>query len=294
MKKLTYGLVIFTFILFLGLTFSYNPLMAKSTDEFDEGKDIFLNILTVNKEQYKIVKQIAGEKHNIQYLFENRKEIEEFKVNASFLDNILNMDLFIYNGFGYESWINDIIDISKSSKVSLINASRGIRPILSELKEESKENPYYLLGFNEYKIALHNIKTSLQEKDTKNRNYYEENYNNAIKELGEFLSYKKEELKQYSDYYIFTDTDNFDYLFKELGIEVKKIKANDVSSLNYNNYNEKTKFIFVYDKEENNLDEITKNTDLDFNYIALVTEGKDNILLSNVTQLIELIKNKTN
>ena len=43
MKKLTYALVIFTSILFLGLTFSYNPLMANPTDEFDEDFFKYIN-----------------------------------------------------------------------------------------------------------------------------------------------------------------------------------------------------------------------------------------------------------
>ena len=52
MKKLAYILIVFTSILFFGLTFSYNPLMANPTDELDKEKDTYLNILTVNKEIY--------------------------------------------------------------------------------------------------------------------------------------------------------------------------------------------------------------------------------------------------
>ena len=173
MKKLTYALVIFTFILFLGLTFSYNPLMANPTDVLDKEKDVYLNILTVNKEIYKMTKALVGNKHNVEYLFNNEKEVKEFKISDNVIDNILNMDLFIYNGLGYEPWINDIVDSAKNSNVGIINMSRGIRTITKDLSVGYEENPYYLLGFNEYKIALYNIKTALQERDIKNRNYYE-------------------------------------------------------------------------------------------------------------------------
>ena len=80
MKRLTYALVIFTSILFLGLTFSYNPLMANPTDELDEQKDIFLNILTVNKEQYKMVKSLVGDKHSVEYLLNTEKDIDRKSV----------------------------------------------------------------------------------------------------------------------------------------------------------------------------------------------------------------------
>ena len=100
MKKLTYILVIFTSILFLGLTFSYNPLMANTTDELDEKKEIYLNILTVNKDIYDMTKLIVGEKHNVEYLFKNEKEMATFKVTDAVLNNVNNKDLLLDNGLG--------------------------------------------------------------------------------------------------------------------------------------------------------------------------------------------------
>ena len=255
MKKLTYALVIFTSILFLGLTFSYNPLMANPTDEFDEEKETFLNILTVNKEQYKITKALVGNKHNVEYLFSNESDMESFEVSDNVKSNILNMDLFIYNGLGYEAWINDVIDSAKNSSIGIINMSRGIRAITRELSDENKENPYYLLGFNEYKIALYNIKTALQERDIINRNYYEENYNTIIEDLDEFLTNSKEELNKHKDYLIVTDSDKFDYLFKDLGIQVKKIKNNEEIK-NIANEIKNSKIIFIHDNKLGSLDDL--------------------------------------
>lgn len=290
MKKLTYALVIFTSILFLGLTFSYNPLMANPTDEFDEEKDVYLNILTVNKEIYKMTRALAGNKHNVEYLFNSEKEVKEFNVNDNVIDNILNMDLFIYNGLGYEPWINKVVDSSKNSSVGVINMSRGIRTISKSLSEGYEENPYYLLGFNEYKIALYNIKTALQERDIKNRNYYENNYNNLVKELDEFLSKSKEEMKLYKDYNIVTNTDKFDYLFRELGIQASKIKDNKEEI----NESEIDKVIFIYDKDNENLDDLKNKMKSEYTYVGLSSDEDTDILTKNVTDIIEAIKNKSN
>ena len=290
MKKLTYALVIFTFILFLGLTFSYNPLMANPTDVLDKEKDVYLNILTVNKEIYKMTKALVGNKHNVEYLFNNEKEVKEFKISDNVIDNILNMDLFIYNGLGYEPWINDIVDSAKNSNVGIINMSRGIRTITKDLSVGYEENPYYLLGFNEYKIALYNIKTALQERDIKNRNYYEENYNKLVKELDEFLSKSKEEIKLYEDYSIVTNTDKFDYLLRELGLQAIKIKDNeediDVSKVD--------KIIFIYDKDNENIDDLKKTMKSEYTYIGLSSEEDTDVLTKNIIDIIEGIKNKSN
>lgn len=290
MKKLTYALVIFTFILFLGLTFSYNPLMANPTDVLDKEKDVYLNILTVNKEIYKMTKALVGNKHNVEYLFNNEKEVKEFKISDNVIDNILNMDLFIYNGLGYEPWINDIVDSAKNSNVGIINMSRGIRTITKDLSVGYEENPYYLLGFNEYKIALYNIKTALQERDIKNRNYYEENYNKLVKELDEFLTKSKEEIKLYEDYSIVTNTDKFDYLLRELGLQAIKIKDNeediDVSKVD--------KIIFIYDKDNENIDDLKKTMKSEYTYIGLSSEEDTDVLTKNIIDIIEGIKNKSN
>jgi zinc/manganese transport system substrate-binding protein len=294
MKKLTYALVIFTSILFLGLTFSYNPLMANPTDELDEQKDIFLNILTVNKEQYKMVKSLVGDKHSVEYLLNTEKDIKAFQVNDNVLNNILNMDLFIYNGFGYEKWVNDIIENSKNSNLGIINMSRGIRPMVTELKAVNEENPYYLLGFSEYKIALYNIKSSLQEKDIKNRSYYEDNYNKVVKELDDLLTKTKEDLKKYKDYIIVTDTDKFDYLFRDLGIQAKKIKDNSIKNIiNYSDIKE-SNIVFVHDNELGDIDDLKNKIKVDCIYIELNTESNDNVLIDNTSKLINSIKTKTN
>ncbi|MBE6054376.1 MAG: ABC transporter substrate-binding protein [Clostridium sartagoforme] len=286
MKKLAYILIVFTSILFFGLTFSYNPLMANPTDELDKEKDTYLNILTVNKEIYNMVKSLVGDKHNVEYLFNSEKEIKEFKINENVIDNILNMDLFIYNGLGYEEWVNDILDSSKNSNVGVINASRGIRPIIQDLSKESGENPYYLLAFNEYKIALYNIKTALQERDIKNRSYYEDNYNNSIKALDELLSKHKKELKEYKDYTIFTNTDKFDYLFRDLGIEVNKIK-NDKEEIEKDQL---SKNIFIYDRDNEGLNDLKSKMKNEYTYIGLSSKNDNNVLIKNVTDIIEGIK----
>lgn len=286
MKKLTYILVIFTSILFLGLTFSYNPLMANTTDELDEKKEIYLNILTVNKDIYDMTKLIVGEKHNVEYLFKNEEEMATFKVNGAVLNNINNKDLLLYNGLGYESWINDISNNIKGSDLGVINLSRGIRPLSYELLQSGQENPYYLLGFSEYKIALYNIKMAMQERDIENRSYYDENYNNVIKKIDEFLTNLKEEIKGYKDYTIVTNTDKFDYLFRDLGITITKVKdSNDLVDLN-----DSSNVTFFYDETLENINDLKNKMKNEYKYVGLSLENSDNVLKVNVSKIIEAIK----
>ena len=233
-----------------------------------------------------MTKLIVGEKHNVEYLFKNEKEMATFKVTDAVLNNINNKDLFLYNGLGYENWINDISNNAKGSDLGVINLSRGIRPLTYELLQSGQENPYYLLGFSEYKIALYNIKMAMQERDIENRSYYEENYNNVIEEIDKFSAKSKEEIKGYKDYTIITNTDKFDYLFRDLGITITKVKdSNDLAHLN-----DTSKVIFFYDEALEDINDLKSKIKNEYEYIGLNLDNNENVLKSNVNKIIEAIK----
>ena len=73
------GLILLVFcVLFI----IYNLIMAKKGEEFDKEDsiiDTYLNIMVCNKSQYFMVKKIVGERHNIQYLFNNEVKSNKFE-----------------------------------------------------------------------------------------------------------------------------------------------------------------------------------------------------------------------
>lgn len=291
MKKLTYTLVIFTLILFVGLNYIYSPLMAIPTDKLNEEKDKPLNIMTVNKSQYEMVKALTKDKHNIEYLAENENEVDSFKINDNIVKKISNMDLLIYKGLGYEKWINELIDKSKSQSLGIINLSKGIRPLIKELSNNREENPYYLFGLNEYKIALYNIKIALQEKDTKNRSYYEENYNEKVKEIGTLYEKAKNEINRYENITVVVDSDRLDYLFRDLNIKTIKINENNVEEISTGYLKDEEKVIYIHDKNNEITIDRSKLEFKNLKYIELETEMSEEVLKSNIKLIIEAIKN---
>ena len=100
-----------------------------------------------------------------------------------------------------EPWHDELISNLNKGNLGIINSSRGIRTVNLTGENSGKENPYYMVGYDEYKIALYNIKVAIQEKDPKNRELYEENYNKVIKSMDEVLKTyddKKSVIKEYS------------------------------------------------------------------------------------------------
>ncbi len=246
MKNVTYGLIIITMILFLGLGFFQSPLLANTENEIAAGEEVLLNITTVSKNQYSMVKSIVLNKHNVEYLSENESEIYKFKYNEDIINNISERDLFIYSGINNEPWVNEFIAELKKGDLGIINMSRGIKTLTYE---NGNENPYYWLGINEYKIALYNVKSAIQEKDPKNKSYYEENYANVINKIEESAKEVKLELEKYKDYTILTNTNTFDYLLKDLGLTSVNIKKEVTRKILDEKKLDENKIIFVKEKD---------------------------------------------
>lgn len=228
---------------------SSNPLVANTVGKEDTDRDIYLNIMTCNRAQYEMVKSIAGDKHNVEFMFNNEKASIDFRYTDETISNISNMDLFFYSGNSMEPWSNDLIGKLKKGNVGIINTSRGIRTINLSSENGGKDNPYYLAGFEEYKIALYNIKSAIQDRDPKNRELYEENYNKAVKAIEEGLKVFDKKSKALKDYQFVALDDNMDYFYRELGISPIKAKNNSILRVIRENRLDPNKVIVLRDKD---------------------------------------------
>ncbi|WP_279372966.1 metal ABC transporter solute-binding protein, Zn/Mn family [Clostridium arbusti] len=85
-----------------------------------------LDIMVTNKDLYNIVKDIAGDDNNLEFMLKNENENEDFTYTDDGTSNIGKQDLFIYTGAGFENWIDDFLNKVDKSKVSIINSSRGV------------------------------------------------------------------------------------------------------------------------------------------------------------------------
>lgn len=179
----------------------------------------------------------------------NEKDISEFKYNEDVLNNISNMDLFIYSGTSFEPWSNSLIDELKKGDLGIINLSRGIRLLNYSQNNSNKENPYYFEGISEYKIALCNVKSAIQDRDPQNRDYYEENYNEAIKEFDNKIKIYNDKIKSLSDYKFITLNNDFDYLTKALNLNTIQLDNHEIADfIKLNNLDAK-KVIIIVDGE---------------------------------------------
>jgi ABC-type Zn uptake system ZnuABC Zn-binding protein ZnuA len=163
-----------------------------------------------------------------------------------------------------EPWIENFINELNKNKVAPVNISRGVKIIQLErgilYKDKTiNDNPYFWSNTENYKIAMLNIKNALQDKDTKNRDIYEKNFNDLIKEIDGYEKELKNITEQLKDYTFIVDGDELDYFIKNYGLnslklynyglvltEEDKKKISDLEEKIKGNNN----IIFLYDNEE--------------------------------------------
>lgn len=288
MKKITFAMVIITIALSFGMGVFSSPLLANTENSGSENREKFLNIITVNKPQYDMVKKITKNKHNVEYMFTDEKDINNFKYNTNVIDNVSNMDLFIYSGTSFEPWTSNFINELKKGNLGIINLSRGIRILNFDSEGSTKENPYYFEGIEEYKIALYNVKAAIQDRDPQNRDYYEENYNETIKELDNSIAKYKKNMDLFNDYTFITLNNNFDYLTKSLNLNVVKLDDHEISEfIKINNLDSKKVIIIEDGEEESKMDLSEYSTVKLWKYYGKMSF--DELILYNIDEIAKAV-----
>jgi len=239
----------------------YTTPITKSIDA-KPTKQIYLDIMTTNKVVYNMVKDIVKEKHYVDYMFKNEVDQWNFKFTEDSLSNVSKQDLFFYVGAGFEPWENDFINNLKKDSVGMVNVSRGtfLIPYKTEIKYKStvlKNNPYYWINLDNYKVAMQNIKNAIEEKDPQNRAYYEKNFSDALKQI-DVQGKRINEISQKSkDYIYLVQGEELDYFIKYGNF--KSLNISDYNSLTLGQKDEKENFekklngakgiIFLYQSE---------------------------------------------
>ena len=295
MKKITFVMVLITITLSFGMSIFSSPLLAntennnRSNNNETENRSKYLNIITVNKPQYEMVKKIVKDKHNVDYMFTNERDINDFKYSQEVLDNVSNMDLFIYSGTTFEPWTNTFINELKKGSLGIINLSRGIRTLNYDSNGTSKENPYYFGGIEEYKIALYNVKAAIQDRDPQNRDYYEQNYKKAIDEFEKQLKQYKDKLEKLKGYTFVTLDGGFEYITKSLGLNTIKLDNHELSEFMKLNNLDSAKTIIIDDGENPSTLDLSKyNTVRLWKYYGEMSF--DDLIVYNVNELCGQVK----
>jgi zinc transport system substrate-binding protein len=147
--------------------------VSKSNTTSSEDSSI-LNIVASFYPIYEFVKQVGGDKVSVSSLIPVGVEPHDFEPTIQQIQNAERADILFFNGLGFEStWLNRI------QNDNLVDTSTG-----TNITETGNViNPHIWLDPILAKNQVKNIKDALIKLDPTNKEYYENNAVNFIKEL---------------------------------------------------------------------------------------------------------------
>lgn len=181
---------------------------------------------------YDFVRNIGQDKVNLSYIIPPGVEPHDYEITPKTLKDIQNADLLIKNGLGIDSFADKI---ENESDLKIVVASEGITPISyddekvhvheeEEVHEDEAEHehgqydPHVWLDIDLAIKECENIKNALVEVDKENKEFYENNYKEYIKELEDLNNQYNNELEGLTKENIIVSHDAYGYLCKKYGI----------------------------------------------------------------------------
>ncbi|MGX7023407.1 metal ABC transporter substrate-binding protein [Vagococcus hydrophili] len=173
----------FSLIVLLVATITLGACGAKEKKQSNEGK---LNIVTSFYPMYDFTQNITKDKANVSMLIDGGVEPHDYEPSAKDMAKIQEADVFIYNSNEMETWVETVLKNIDTTKVKVIEASKGIELLEashSEEKEEGHEghdhsgahDPHVWLSPKLASKEAMTISEGIMEVDSKNKDFYEKN-----------------------------------------------------------------------------------------------------------------------
>lgn len=148
------------------------------------------NVIVTLFPQYDMVRAIAQDKVNLEFLLPAGVEPHAYEPTPNTLIKINESDLFIYTSDEMETWISNLFNELDENGPIIINTSVGVELISHEDEhehehegEESELDPHYWLDPLNAKIMVVNVTNGLIEMDPDNKDFYQANSDKYLEEL---------------------------------------------------------------------------------------------------------------
>lgn len=149
------------------------------------------NVIVTLFPQYDMVRSIAQDKVDLEFLLPAGVEPHAYEPSPSTLIRINESDLFIYTSDNMETWITNLFGELNEEGPIVVNSSIGVEFITHEEDEhvgeehtdESELDPHYWLDPLNAKIMVENITNGLVEMDPDNKDFYQSNAEKYLSDL---------------------------------------------------------------------------------------------------------------
>ncbi|MCI1695786.1 metal ABC transporter solute-binding protein, Zn/Mn family [Aneurinibacillus aneurinilyticus] len=186
---------------------------------------------------YDFVRTIGGEHVKVSNLLPPGAEAHDYEPSAKDIGKVNEARLFIYNGAGYEAWIDNMTKNLDVQKTKVVDASRGLQLVESDKHEEEhahkngeaheeheghshgKYDPHVWLNPQLAKQQAANIQKGLTDVDPAHKAEYEANYNKLAQQLDALDKEYKDAIAKAKKKEFVVSHKAFTYMAEHYGLE---------------------------------------------------------------------------
>ena len=215
-KYVKYGIISAVIILIIVVLVILN-INKNNNDQKDDG---VTKIVTSFYPMYIIAENITDGAQNIELV--NMADVNvgclhDYTITTEDMKKIENADIFIANGLGMENFLEKAIESNMDMKV--IDSSANITDVI---QDEAETNAHIWTSIDNYILQVKNISNELINLDPQNSDIYQNNTDTYVNKL--------EELKELNGIKAISLNEAFEYMGKELGIEMTTIETDHEES----------------------------------------------------------------
>ena len=175
-----------------------------------------------------LAEAIGGDKVEISTIIPDGTEPHDFEPKAQDLAALSTAQIFVYNGFGMESWAEDAVQAADNKALIVVDASAGTTPVIntdsSEIKEHGQYDPHIWLSLKGAETEVINIKNALVQADPSNADYYVKNCDEYISSLDSLYNEYKVKFQSVHRKTIVTGHAAFTYLCRDFGLTQNSVE----------------------------------------------------------------------
>jgi len=217
MRKILAILALVAVFLFVAFIATYTSILQT------EKNDSKIIVVVTIPPQAEFVEKIGGDKVKVIVMVPPQASPHVYEPTPSQLKEVSKAKLYAKVGSGIEFervWLNKILSLNK--KMLVVDCSKGVKTI----EKNGHIDPHIWLSPKNAKIMVENIAQGLIEVDPKNREYYEKNKEEYIRELDALDKKIAQMLSKKKNRKILVYHPSWTYFARDYGLEQISIEEN--------------------------------------------------------------------
>ncbi len=163
--------------------------------------------------------EVGGERVEVHTLIPDNVEPHSWEPTPSDLIEVSEARIIVYNGQGFEPWIDSFLSAVDNPDLIQVDTSVGIPPISSQDLEHTGTDPHFWLDPLSAKIQVQNILAAFNQADPENASYYTNNADILMQRLDQLNHDYANGLANRTKNAIVTTHEGFNYMAKRYGFE---------------------------------------------------------------------------